>query len=222
MSGDRQFDFWYAVNHTHVLILPKSRLETFGTSMVNYHLLTELMDSNKVRIREGRIEAYRPEIITPENFTKTMLEGFGGPEASQYLEWLREHEKDLMILKYGFAIRKQEINDHIVSETLSVAIDRVREALAEKDDPLSAMVVGVDEPWEVCLIKLMQEVVQQSAPKHAMDLRRDPKGYRHEIEKDFADASLNRAKLSALGEKLQKLGLFEEYEDRFYALVRSR
>ncbi len=222
MSGDRQFDFWYAVNNTHVLILPRNRLETFGTSMVNYHLLTELMDSNKVRIREGRIEAYRPEIITPDNFTKTMLEGFDGPAAAQYLEWLRENESQLMILKYGFAIRKQEINDHLVSETLPVVIDQVREALAEKDDPLSAMVVGVDEPWEVCLIKLMQEVVQQSAPKHALDLRSDPKGYRHDIEKDFAEASLNRAKLSALGEKLQKLGLFEEYEDRFYALVRSR
>ncbi len=221
MTDKQQFDFWYAVNNTEVLQVPNSKLETFGTSMVNYHLLTELMDStNKVRVREGRIEAFRPQIITPQSFMETMLEGFGN-EASNYAEWLRANDSELMILKYGFSIRKQEVNDHIVSETLPVAIEQVKEQLAKKADPLSAMLIGVDEPWEVCLLKLMVEVVQQSAPNHVQQLSGDPNGIHHEIEHEFRAAQRDKSRVSYLGEKLNKHNLFEKYEDRFFALLRS-
>ena len=37
----------------------------------------------------------------------------------------------------------------------------------------------------------------------------------------FAEAARDRGKINALGAKLQKLDLFTEYEDRFYALVRK-
>ncbi|NCC49654.1 MAG: hypothetical protein EOM20_00420 [Spartobacteria bacterium] len=221
MTENKQFDFWYAVNNTEVLQLPSTRLETFGTSVVNYHLLTELMDStNKIRVREGRIEAFRPQIITPQSFLETMLEGFG-EQASQYAEWMRTHQADLMILRYGFSIRKREVNDHIVSEALPVVVEQVRESLADKADPLGALLIGVEEPWEVCLLKLMVEVVQQSAPNHAHQLSADPKGVRHEIEHEFREAQRDKSRVAYLSEKLRKHKLFAEYEDRFFALVRS-
>lgn len=221
MLDKKNFDFWYAVNNTEVLKLPDNKLETFGTSVVNYHLLCELMDSvDKVRVREGRIEAYRPQILTPQSFADTMLDGFGD-EASKYTEWLRSNESDLMILKYGFAIRKQETNDHIVSENLPVMIDRMKDRLHERNDPLSALLVGVEEPWEVCLVKLMVEVVQQSAPEHVRMLKQDPIGARHEIEKAFQQAAQDKSMISELSAKLHRYKLFEEYEDRFFTLVRS-
>ncbi len=215
------FDFWYAVNNTEVLQLPNTTLDTFGTSMVNYHLITEVMDSTtKVRIREGKIEAYKPQIIMPPSFDASMLEGFGA-EAEQYAGWLRDHESELMFLKYGFAIKKSEVNDYIITDKLSNVVDRVKHQLVEEDDPMSALIVGVEEPWEVCLLKLMVEVIQLSSKKHMTDLRNDPDGRRHEIESAFLTASKDHTEVDKVAEVLQKHGLFEQYQDRFFSLVRT-
>jgi len=218
---NKAFDFWYAVNNTEVLQLPNTVLDTFGNSIVNYHLITELMDSTtKVRIREGKIEAYKPQIIMPPSFDQSMLEGFG-KEAAQYAHWLRDNEAELMFLKYGFAIKKSEINDHVISEKLPNVVDRVKHELVEKDDPMSALLVGVEEPWEVCLLKLMVEVVQRSAGKHMADLRNDPDGQRHEIEKAFFDAAKDKSKVDVVAAILQEHGVFDQYQDRFFSLVRG-
>lgn len=225
MTNNPQFDFWYAVNNTEVVAVPERRLETFGATMVNYHLVTELMDSvDKVRVREGKLKAFRPEIITPPSITDDMLEGFGA-EARDYADWLREHAKDMQILRYGFKVQKQEINDYILTDPLETVVNRVKDELAERDDPLGAILVGVDRPWEVCLLKLMVELVQHSAPGNIQDihqLMRDQKSQFHQtLEKAFLDASRNAASVPALAELLKKNGLFERYQDRFFAAVQS-
>jgi hypothetical protein len=225
MSKDPQFDFWYAVNHTEVVTAPQNRLETFGTTMVNYYLVTELMDSvDKVRVREGKLKAYRPEIITPPTITDEMLDGFGD-EAQDYAKWLQQHAQDMQMLKYGFKVQKEEINDYILSDSLEAVVDRVKEDLAERNDPLGALLVGVDRPWEVCLLKLMMELVQGSAQSNIQDIRqlqRDQKMELYQsIEKAFLAASRNSAKVPELAELLRENGLFERYEDRFFAAVRA-
>ena len=100
-------------------------------------------------------------------------------------------------------------------------MDRVRADLQAKADPLSALVRGVDEPWEVCLLKLLVEVVRRSAPGNARDLRADPDGSRHEIEQAFRQAAGDRSRLAPLAQLLTRLSKLKDYEDRFYALVRS-
>ena len=101
-------DIWYAIANTKVVLQPRKRLETFGTTIINYHLITEKMDAvNEVRVREGRIHAERPMVLTPAYFERLMLEGFG-EEAQHYLDWLKGHLPDLAFLKYGFSFRKQE------------------------------------------------------------------------------------------------------------------
>jgi hypothetical protein len=217
-----QFDFWYAINNTQVVVLPRRHLETFGATDVNYHLVSELMDrTDQVRVREGQIQSYRPEIVTPQDFLGTALEGFSEDAARQYVDWLREHEKDLLLLKYGFRIRKRELNEHIVTDRVDLVVDRVKAELAAKDQPQSALVLGVEEPWEVCLLKLMVEMIQQSAPGHALDLRDDPRGERHEIEEAFRAASADSSRIGSLADLLRKRNLFKQYEDRFFALIRS-
>lgn len=89
-------------------------------------------------------------------------------------------------------------------------------------DPFSALVVGVDEPWEVCLLKLMVDVIQHSLPHNATQLSRDPQGIHHEVEKSFQAARQDRALISVLCEKLHKYNVFKEYEDRFFSLVRQK
>lgn len=225
MSKDPQFDFWYAVNHTEVIATPQNRLETFGTTMVNYYLVSELMDSvDKVRVREGKLKAFRPEIITPPSITDEMLEGFGN-EAQDYAEWLQEHAQDMQMLKYGFKVQKEEINDYILSDSVDTVIDRVKEDLEKRNDPLGAILLGVDRPWEVCLLKLMVELVQGSAAANIQDiqqLQRDQKAtFRKTLERAFLEASRDASKVPALAEMLRENGLFERFEDRFFAAVQA-
>ncbi|PIU55727.1 MAG: hypothetical protein COS88_03895, partial [Chloroflexi bacterium CG07_land_8_20_14_0_80_51_10] len=67
----------YALSHTHLVRPPEQRLNTFGVTNVHYYLLTEPMDSvNETRIREGRVIAERPKIVTPDYFLNA-FEGFG-------------------------------------------------------------------------------------------------------------------------------------------------
>ena len=125
MTDKDQFDFWYAVNNTEILMRPSQRLETFGTTILNYHLISELMDSvNQVRVREGRIEAYRPQIITPQSFSQDLLEGFDA-DAKQYVDWLKANQKNLYMLKYGFKVKKHDTKDHIITDSLPAVLDRV-------------------------------------------------------------------------------------------------
>ncbi len=225
MENNPQFDFWYAVNNTEVVLAPDQHLETFGATMVNYHLVSELLDSvNKVRVREGKLKAFRPKIITPPSITDEILEGFG-VEARDYAEWLQKNAQDMQILKYGFKVEKEEINDYILSDALPAVVERVKEEVAERDNPLGAVLVGVERPWEVCLLKLMVELVQNSATGNIHDIhqmQRDHKIQIHQqIEQAFLDASRDSIKIQPLADLLKQNGLFERYEDRFFAVVRA-
>jgi hypothetical protein len=225
MKSDPQFDFWYAVNNTEVVAIPENHLETFGNTMVNYHLVSELMDStDKIRVREGKLTAFRPTIITPQGIPDEMLDGFGA-EAQEYADWMRQNASDLRILRYGFKIQKTEINDYVLSDSLETVVNRIQDELKEKKDHLGAVVVGVDHPWEVCLLKLMSELVQNSVAGNIQDihqLERDQKTQLHRnLEQAFLEASRDAAKVQALADLLKQNGLFERFEDRFFAAVRS-
>ena len=95
---------------------------------------------------------------------------------------------------------------------------------------MSAVVVGVDDPWDVCLVKLFWEVVQTSATVNIRELtdRRmfeslngAPRGVHKDIEAAFLAASRNASLIGSLGRKLQDYGLFEQYQDRFFSLVKA-
>jgi len=225
------FDFWYAVNNTDVKLMPSRHLETFGTTILNYHLITELMDSvDQIRIREGRLEAGRPQIITPDAYSQTALEGFGD-EARQYVEWLKEHEQDIRILQYGYKLKQESFSEHIVTDSLEPVVERVKEAVEARGDPMSAVLVGVDDPWDVCLVRLFWEVIQKSALVNIREMQKQnlfdneqgvPRGVRNDIEAAFKAANQDPSRIQALGAKLHALCLFNEYEDRFFSLVKSK
>ena len=223
-------NFWYAVNNTEVVVMPSHHLETFGATRLHYHLVTELMDSvDRIRVREGTIQSQRPQIITPAVYASEVLEGFG-EQANRYLDWLREHAKDLRMLEYGFKVQKTEISEQVVTGHVSEILERVKKTVEARNDPLTGVILGVDDPWDVCLLKFMTDVIRLSMPRNVQDLNRHrlwddasgvPRGVRADLEKDFLAASRNPALIKALSMKLRRFGLFEEYEDRFFALVRE-
>ena len=56
MSSNPDFDRWYAAKRVRILLMPSHQLETFGNTLVNYHLISELEDHpGKIRVREGRL-----------------------------------------------------------------------------------------------------------------------------------------------------------------------
>jgi hypothetical protein len=225
MSDDQQFDFWYAVNNTELVTVPISRLETFGDTVVNYYLVCQLMDDvGKVRIREGHLKALKPAIITPQILGQLDV-GDLGEEAQQYAKWLAEHANELRILQYGFTLQNQELKEYVVTDHIDNVMEQVKHEVTAKDDPLSSILIGVDDPWQVCLMKLMVELVQHSAQGNLQDLQRQSldlkKRLTDNIDKAFLEASRDHSKINALADMLKHNNLWEKYEDRFFALVKA-
>ena len=225
MNEDKEFDFWYAVNNTELVYKPTAQLETFGDTIVNYSLICEQMDSvGKIIIREGVLKALKPAIITPNALGQVDLQNFGD-EAQKYTEWLKKNAQNLIILQYGFSIEKKEIKESIITDNIDNVVERVKKEIVQRNDPLSAVLIGVDTPWEVCLLKLMVELVQESATGNMKNIQnrslKEKKDFLDRIDQAFAKASREPSRINDLASMLKKEGLWEKYEDRFFALVRA-
>jgi len=164
--------FQYAIENTQVLHAPQSRIETFGNTRFRFYLITELMDRvNEVRVRGGYVNAERPQIVTPGNYSKFLLEGFG-EKGREFADWLGQHAENLAILKYGFQFRKTDIVEDIVQCSVDEAARRIQSTSEFSEEPLNAIIQGVDDAWEVCLLKFTVDLIQQSAPGNLGDFRK--------------------------------------------------
>lgn len=162
----------YAIENTQVIVAPQRRIATFGDTSFRYLLVTELMDAvNQVRVRDGRIHAERPTIVTPGQIQQMLVEGFG-ERAEEFADWLRERAPQLAVLKYGFRFRKTETSDEIIHGSVEELIGRLRAQVEESEDPLSALIQGVDEGWEICLLKFASDLIQESAGGNLGDFRK--------------------------------------------------
>jgi len=164
--------YQYALQNTHVVLEPAQRIETFGTTSFRFFLVTELMDYvDRVRVRDGRVEAERPRIVSPQNFQKLMLDGFG-EEARGFADWLESNAPQMQILKYGFQFRKTDISQQLVHEPKAAVLDRLEADIRDRGDERSAIIEGVDDFWEVCLLKFSVDVIQKSAGENLDEWRR--------------------------------------------------
>ena len=174
MSSNPDFDRWYAAKSARFLVEPSHRLETFGNTLVNYHLVSELPDHpGKIRVREGRLEAHQPLVITP-HFAQIEAEGFGD-EAKAYLEFLKENEQHLRILQYGYHLKSDKFSEQIVTDRLSVVTERVKDEVIASNDKFAAVVQCVDEPWDVALVELWLREVNRSASGNIKELQKSGK-----------------------------------------------
>ena len=174
MSSNPDFDRWYAAKSARFLVEPSHRLETFGNTLVNYHLVSELEDHpGKVRVREGRLEAHQPLVIAP-HFQETEFEGFG-EDARDYFNFLKENEEHLRILRYGYHLKSDNFSEQIVTDRLSVVSERVKKSVIDSGDKFAAVIQCVDEPWDVALVELWLREVNRSAGGHIADLQKNGK-----------------------------------------------
>lgn len=168
----REDDFQYALENTRVVRPPVQVIQTFGTTTFRFFLVSELMDGvNQVRVRDGRIHAERPAIVSPHHFSKLMLDGFG-ESAREYADWLESQGRNMQFLRYGFQFKKTDINEEIVHAPMADVIGRLGERMDGWDDPMSTLIEGVDEAWEVCLLKFSVELIQRSAGENLGEWKR--------------------------------------------------
>ncbi len=164
--------FHYAIENTHIHRAPVQRIATFGTTSFRFFLVTELMDSTQqIRIRDGHLHAERPQIMVPGHLSRQVLEGFG-ERAEEFVGWLKENAAELAILKYGFQFRKTNVREEIVHNSLEAVLAQIGETVDRAEDPMSAIIQGVDEGWEVCLLKFAVDMIQESAGRNMDDFRK--------------------------------------------------
>lgn len=224
----------YAVWHTEVIRLPKQRLATFGTTNIYYYLLTEPAyaeltgNVNETVVREGRVIAERPRIVTPYYLSR--LEGFS-QEARRYLDGLiKTYGPDAPGLFYTY--RNEPKGLSIVSESWRTVVDRLNAEIDKRGDPLAAIIKGEDELWDVSLLKFIYELARGSFPYNVsqmgarglldIDASGVPVDARLRIEEMFHRVMKGEFDPAELKKELDRWNLFAEYEDRFFAIFKKK
>jgi len=223
-----------AVRHTEILRLPKQTLSTFGTTNIYYYIVTEpayteiTKEADETVIREGRVIAERPRIVTPYYLSR--LEGFSW-EARRYFENLiKTHGLHAPGLFYSYRNEPKELT--IVSHHWREVVDKLNAEIDQRGEPLASIIKGEDELWDVSLLKFIYEVVKSSLWDNLsqmgargllnIDKRGVPFDARVRIEELFRRVVVGEADPQELKSELDRWNVFAEYEDRFLALFRKR
>jgi hypothetical protein len=225
---DKELLFLNVMNKTQILRPPRHTLATYGTTTLRYVFLSEIPNAeNQCRLREGHVTAQRPQIITPDLWRKR-FEGFG-EETDIY--------RHLMDQAFGDAFRGLEYtfkNDldrsSIESASLKEMAQRTLDVMNKEDAPRTALFQGPDATWGLSVMKFIVEMSLRSFPTNLREINEhdgfDPQKRiqlrtRARIEQLFREASRDPSLIKSLGETLKETGAFADYEDRFFALIRS-
>ncbi len=167
-----EFDFQYAMENTRVLHEPDRRIDTFGSTQFEFQMVSELMDSTNVsRVRTGRIEAQKPLIVKPHAMDEWNFEGFG-PEGEAFGRWVKDNLTNLAILKYGFEFKRSDVTEEMVHEPFALVCDRLLDDQRTTGNPMRAIIHGVDDTWEISLLRFMFEMVEKSHNINRFDFKR--------------------------------------------------
>jgi hypothetical protein len=222
-----------AVERTEILRLPKQSLTTFGTTNIYYYLVTEpayaelTPNITETVVREGRVIAEKPRIVTP--YYLSSLEGFS-ENARRYFDYLiKNYGNNVPGLLYAYRNEPKEMN--IVSDNLLAVVAKLNEGIDKRGDPLTTIIKGMDEMWDIALIKFIFEMTQRSVGNNirqmndrgllTMDDKGIPADARARIESLFIEAAKGDIDPRVLKDELDRWNIFPEYEDRFLNLFRK-
>lgn len=222
-----------AMRKTRVLRRPKQSLVTFGNSTIHYYVLSEPVyvdkksETPETVIREGKVVAERPRVVTP--YYLLNLEGFSD-HARKYLEMMAdEHGAHAPGLFYKYQNQYQGLS--IVSDPLLAVKEKLSEELNKSGEKLAAIIKGVDEFWDVSLLKFIHDFTERSLSTNVTELgmkglldvddRGVPGEARQRIEDLLRSVKAGEADPTMLKLELDRWGLFAEYEDKFLALFKK-
>ncbi len=219
---DQSLIFNY-LKRTRILEAPKAALATFGSTHIEYHLISPIDDlKDKTRLRQGEVVSHKPRIITPQTLAER-FEGFG-PESNEFADWLKSsYGEFLRALEYQF--QNKGFSVQVVSESPKEVASRIQADIKSRELSNQAVIRCPDAAWSLALMKFTLDESARSFPVHLRDMERrglfNPEkfqedGHRREIESLFEKAvSGDKDILPVLGKKLKDYGLFPEYEDRY-------
>jgi hypothetical protein len=222
-----------AVAHTEIIRAPKRSLTTFGTTNIYYYLVTEpvyaelMPNTRETVVREGRIIAEKPRIVTP--YYLSSLEGFSDNARRYFDTLIQTYGHNAEGLLYAYRNEPKEMN--IVSDNLLAVVSKLNEKIDKNSDPLTTIIKGLDEMWDVALMKFIFEMTQRSVGHNArqmdargllaMDDKGIPAGARAAIQGMFRQAAAGNMDPRVLKDELDRWNIFPEYEDRFLSLFRK-
>ena len=214
-----------AIQNTYVLRPPKQRLSTFGSTNVYYYMITELMQEVNV-VREGRVIAARPKIVTPHYLVN--VEGFSS-SARRYIQMISEQNPYEPGVLYSYKNETTETN--IISQSLANIVDKINQRIDSQGNPLSAVIKGVEELWDVSLMKFTFELTRSSLQQNISEFYDSgrlsynaqgvPRDAIENIEELFDIVRQDPSRAPELVSELQRWGLWSHYQDRFLQLFRK-
>lgn len=165
-------DIEYAMEHTHVLREPDRRIDTFGSSTFHFIILSEVMDdANKVVLRRGRVEAHKPQIIKPTQYSSVELEGFNDG-AREFLDWLKENDLEPVYFQYGFNFKRTNVKSEIITGAYETVKAEILDKVHKEDDPMMAVMESIEDAWEIGLLKFSIDIIQKSQEINQFDFKR--------------------------------------------------
>jgi hypothetical protein len=223
-----------AIEQSWVVRLPKQGLATFGSTNISYHVVTEPIyqdpepESHEGVIRTGRVIAERPAIITPNYFLN--LQGFSEEAYEYFTDIAHESGRNSpgIMYEYKNETEKMEIVGGIPSEIAR----NISKDLNRKNDQMAVVLVGIDELWDVALLKFIYEFTASSIAGNVQDLNSRgmldpmnefggvPRAAVQQIDRLFREAE-GGGDIELLKQELDRWGVFDHYQDRFLDLFRT-
>ena len=227
--------FLSVLKNTVVVRPPKQTLATFGTTVVTYNMVTrplyQALDANRQTeesvLRRGTVKAERPQIVTPQFLSRAR--GFGD-EAQEFMRDLirRGKANDPGIL---YTYSNDPVQMEIISSRPEAVADRISQQIDRESRPLEAVILGVDELWDVSLMKFIFDLTNSSAPTNAAEFMRSgrlkvddgvPMDARLRIGEMLLQVEKGNLDPAVLHDELEAWQLFDEYQDRFFHALRGR
>ena len=223
--------FNLVMNNTKVILTPKNALSTYNQTKVRYHIVTEPLykevseyKSEESVIRHGLVTAQTPQVVTNDFLYR--MSGFGD-EAKEFLKELgRVLGKNEPALLYNY---KNESTDlEIVSGNPAEVSERIKSRLISSDTN-HAVIRGINNLWDVSLLKFIFEYTKTSAKSNFQELNSSgmlevkngiPVSVRKRIEELFNQAMMGNVSPKDLHKELNDWNLFEEYQDRFFSIFK--
>ncbi|MFC0019804.1 hypothetical protein AAFN60_16325 [Roseibacillus persicicus] len=155
-----------------MLYEPDRRIDTFTSTRFEFQFLSEPMDQvGQVRIREGEVEASQPQIIRPEGFEEISAEGFGD-HAKKLFDWMEKEGQLPQFLQYGFQFKRSGVTEDLIHEPIDVVRGRLVDQAKAEGRPMQAVIEGVDDAWEICLLRFAMEMISKSKRINLFDFKR--------------------------------------------------
>ncbi|MBT8037862.1 MAG: hypothetical protein KJO21_09990 [Verrucomicrobiae bacterium] len=162
----------YAMETARLIHEPDRRIDTFGATRFKFTMLSEPMDSvGQVRIRQGEMDAQKPQIIRPDGMQGVELDGFQ-EKAGEFIDWLKEKQLEPVFFQYGFVFKRTKVSEELIHDNIEAVRDRVLSEVKATGDPMLAVMEGVDDAWEISLLKFAIDMIGKSTDINAFDFKR--------------------------------------------------